>query len=33
MFDPEWAEWSRRSLEDASLGGSLAINAVIYSDL
>ncbi len=31
--DPEWAEWSQRSLEDASLTGSLAINAVIYSEL
>lgn len=31
--DPEWAEWSQRSLEDASLADSLLINAVIYSEL
>jgi predicted nucleic acid-binding protein len=31
--DPQWAEWSQRSLEDASLTDSLAINAVIYSEL
>lgn len=31
--DPEWAEWSQRSLEDASLADSLVINAVIYSEL
>jgi predicted nucleic acid-binding protein len=31
--DPKWAEWSQRSLEDASLSGPLAINAVIYSEL
>jgi predicted nucleic acid-binding protein len=31
--DPQWAEWSQRSLEDASLSDSLAINAVIYSEL
>ena len=31
--DPEWAEWSQRNLENASLTDSLAINAVIYSEL
>jgi predicted nucleic acid-binding protein len=31
--DPQWAEWSQRSLEDASLTDALAINAVIYSEL
>jgi predicted nucleic acid-binding protein len=31
--DPLWAEWSQRNLESASLTESLAINAVIYSEL
>lgn len=31
--DPEWAEWSQRQLETVSLSDSLAINAVIYSEL
>jgi predicted nucleic acid-binding protein len=31
--DPQWAEWSQRNLESASLTDSLAINAVIYSEL
>jgi predicted nucleic acid-binding protein len=31
--DPLWAEWSQRNLESASLTDSLAINAVIYSEL
>jgi predicted nucleic acid-binding protein len=31
--DPKWAEWSQGELETASLTDSLAINAVIYSEL
>jgi predicted nucleic acid-binding protein len=31
--DPQWADWSQRSLETASLSDSIAINAVIYSEL
>jgi predicted nucleic acid-binding protein len=31
--DPQWAAGSQRSLESASLTDSLAINAVIYSEL
>jgi len=31
--DPQWAEWSQGQLESASLTDSLAINAVIYSEL
>jgi len=31
--DPRWAEWSQGELETASLTDSLAINAVIYSEL
>ena len=31
--DPQWANWSQRSLETASLSDSIAINAVIYSEL
>jgi predicted nucleic acid-binding protein len=31
--DPQWAEWSQRNLESASLTDSLVINAVIYSEL
>jgi predicted nucleic acid-binding protein len=31
--DPKWAEWSQGELEAASLTDSLAINAVIYSEL
>jgi predicted nucleic acid-binding protein len=31
--DPQWAEWSQRELESASLTDALAINAVIYSEL
>jgi len=31
--DPQWAEWSQGSLDKASLSDSLAINAVIYSEL
>ena len=31
--DPQWADWSQGQLESASLAGSLAINAVIYSEL
>jgi predicted nucleic acid-binding protein len=31
--DPKWAEWSQGELETASLKDSLAINAVIYSEL
>ena len=31
--DPHWADWSQGQLESASLTGSLAINAVIYSEL
>jgi predicted nucleic acid-binding protein len=31
--DPQWADWSQRSLEDAGLSDSLAINPVIYSEL
>lgn len=31
--DPQWADWSQGQLEAASLTGSLAINAVIYSEL
>ena len=31
--DPQWAEWSQRQLEAASLTDRLAINPVIYSEL
>jgi predicted nucleic acid-binding protein len=31
--DPQWADWSQGQLESASLTDSLAINAVIYSEL
>jgi predicted nucleic acid-binding protein len=31
--DPQWADWSEGQLESASLTDSLAINAVIYSEL
>ncbi|MGO9803476.1 MAG: type II toxin-antitoxin system VapC family toxin [Steroidobacteraceae bacterium] len=31
--DPQWAEWSQQQLETAALTDSLAINAVIYSEL
>jgi predicted nucleic acid-binding protein len=31
--DPQWAEWSQGELESASLTNSVAINAVIYSEL
>jgi predicted nucleic acid-binding protein len=31
--DPQWADWSQGELESASLTDSLAINAVIYSEL
>ncbi len=31
--DPRWAEWSQQQLETVSLTDSLAINAVIYSEL
>ena len=31
--DPVWAEWSQQQLETASLKDTLAINAVIYSEL
>lgn len=31
--DPKWAEWSQGELDTASLTDSLAINAVIYSEL
>jgi hypothetical protein len=31
--DPQWAEWSQQQLETVSLTDSLAINAVIYSEL
>jgi len=31
--DPQWANWSQGQLESASLTDSLAINAVIYSEL
>jgi predicted nucleic acid-binding protein len=31
--DPQWADWSQGQLESASLADSLAINAVIYSEL
>jgi predicted nucleic acid-binding protein len=31
--DPKWADWSQGQLESASLTDSLAINAVIYSEL
>ncbi len=31
--DPQWAEWSQWNLESVSLTDSLAINAVIYSEL
>jgi predicted nucleic acid-binding protein len=31
--DPNWAEWSQGELDAASLTDSLAINAVIYSEL
>jgi hypothetical protein len=31
--DSKWADWSQGQLESASLTDSLAINAVIYSEL
>jgi len=31
--DPEWADWSVRQLEAASLKGPLAINDVVYAEL
>lgn len=31
--DAQWADWSQGQLESASLADSLAINAVIYSEL
>jgi predicted nucleic acid-binding protein len=31
--DPKWGDWSQGQLESASLTDSLAINAVIYSEL
>jgi len=31
--DPQWADWSQGQMESASLIDSLAINAVIYSEL
>jgi predicted nucleic acid-binding protein len=31
--DPQWADWSLGQLESVSLTDSLAINAVIYSEL
>ncbi|MEJ0005999.1 MAG: type II toxin-antitoxin system VapC family toxin [Steroidobacteraceae bacterium] len=31
--DPNWAAWSQAQLESAALTDSLAINAVIYSEL
>jgi predicted nucleic acid-binding protein len=31
--DPKWAVWSQGQLETASLADTLAINAVIYSEL
>lgn len=31
--DPKWAEWSQGELDTANLTDSLAINAVIYSEL
>lgn len=31
--DPRWADWSQGQLDSASLTDSLAINAVIYSEL
>jgi len=31
--DPQWADWSQGQLEAASLTDSLAVNAIIYSEL
>ncbi|HZC17911.1 MAG TPA: PIN domain-containing protein [Caulobacteraceae bacterium] len=31
--DPQWADWSIRQLEAASLKGPLAINDVVYAEL
>ncbi len=31
--DPNWADWSVRALDAASLGGPLLINDVIYAEL
>jgi predicted nucleic acid-binding protein len=31
--DPQWADWSQGQLDAASLTDSLAVNAVIYSEL
>jgi predicted nucleic acid-binding protein len=31
--DPDWADWSQRQLEAASLQGPLVINAVVYAEL
>lgn len=31
--DPQWADWSQRQLDRATLNGALCINAVIYAEL
>lgn len=31
--DPDWADWSQRQLESASLRGPLVFNAVVYAEL
>jgi predicted nucleic acid-binding protein len=31
--DPTWADWSIAQLEDASLGGTLWINDIVYAEL
>jgi len=31
--DPQWADWSVRQLEAASLKGPLAINDIVYAEL
>lgn len=31
--DPDWADWSQRQLESASLKGPLVFNAIVYAEL
>jgi predicted nucleic acid-binding protein len=33
LDDPNWADWSQRQLDMASLRGPLVVNAVIYAEL
>ena len=31
--DPNWADWSSAALEDAAVGGAIAINAIVYAEI